>query len=199
MVWDYPEINILADIGGTWVGCVRVVADAIDGIPSSSRPPAHVRQHDAATLQIPSNAVVCTDPPYYDNVGYADLSDFFYVWLRQSLQGIFPDAFQTVLTPKEDELIASPFRKGSRKAAEKFFEIRFQEVFARIQESAPRRYPTTVFYAFKQAETDRDGQHASTGWETLLEGMLTAGWMISATWPIRTERSGHCPKVSGFL
>ena len=94
------------------------------------------------------------------------------MWLRQSLREVFPDVFQTVLTPKEDELIASPFRKGSRRAAEKFFEGRFQEVFARIQESAPELYPTTVFYAFKQAETDREGQHASTGWETLLEGML---------------------------
>jgi putative DNA methylase len=188
MVWDYPEINPLIDIGGTWTGSIRVVADAMSGIPSAVKSTGYVQQCDAATVHIPAGAVVCTDPPYYSNVGYADLSDFFYVWLRRSLRDIYPEIFQTLLTPKEEEMIASPFRKGSMKAAEKFFENRFREVFALIEEGAPTGYPTTVFYAFKQAETDQEGQQASTGWETLLEGMLSSGWVVTATWPIRTER-----------
>jgi putative DNA methylase len=137
---------------------------------------------------LPNGAVICTDPPYYDNVGYADLSDFFYVWLRRSLGDAFPDLLATMLTPKADELVADPFRHED---AEKFFEDGYTKVFADICEAAPDNFPVTVFYAFKQSETDNDGGHASTGWETLLEGMINSGWVVTATWPVRTERTGR--------
>lgn len=188
MIWDYPEINVFADIGGTWAGCLRVVTEAMDGIYVQSDAPTHVRQADAGSLQMPPNAITCTDPPYYDNVGYADLSDFFYVWLRRSLGQFYPDLLATILTPKSDELVADPFRHED---AEKFFEDGYTKVFTRICEGTPDGFPITVFYAFKQAEAGGDGDHASTGWETLLEGMLTSGWVVTATWPVRTERSGR--------
>ena len=188
MIWDYPEINVFADIGGTWAGCLRVVTEAMDGIYIQRDAPAHVRQADAGALQLPTNAITCTDPPYYDNVGYADLSDFFYVWLRRSLGQFYPDLLATMLTPKSDELVADPFRHDD---AEKFFEDGYTRVFARICDGTPNGFPITVFYAFKQAEAEGDGDHASTGWETLLEGMLTSGWVVTATWPVRTERTGR--------
>jgi putative DNA methylase len=188
MIWDYPEINVFADIGGTWAGCLRVVTEAMDGIYIQRDAPAHVRQADAGALQLPANAITCTDPPYYDNVGYADLSDFFYVWLRRSLVQFYPELLATMLTPKSDELVADPFRHDD---AEKFFEDGYTRVFARICEGSPDGFPITVFYAFKQAEAEEDGDHASTGWETLLEGMLKAGWVVTATWPVRTERTGR--------
>jgi putative DNA methylase len=130
--------------------------------------------------------LVSTDPPYYDNVGYADLSDFFYVWLRRSLGGVLPGLLGTMLTPKADELVADPFRHGGNDAAERFFEDGFVRVFERIRADASGDYPISVFYAFKQSESDSGGT-ASTGWQTLLEGMLGAGWEVTATWPMRTE------------
>ena len=131
---------------------------------------------------------MATDPPYYDNVGYADLSDYFYVWLRRSLITIYPGLLGTMLTPKADELVADPFR---RKNANKFFEDGFASVFQRICEGTPDGYPISVFYAFKQSENDHDGGHASTGWETLLEAMITSGWAVTGTWPVRTELSNR--------
>jgi putative DNA methylase len=190
MVWDFPEVNILGDIGGTWEGCLRVVTDAIGGIPTEFGPTVHVQQSDAGKLDL-SAAVVCTDPPYYDNVSYADLSDFFYVWLRQSLGGIFPGLMGTMLTPKSDELVADPIRHGNKKSAEDFFEAGFTDVFTRICSTIPAGYPITVFYAFKQSETDDTGGQVSTGWEKFLEGMLQSGWVVTATWPMRTERAGR--------
>jgi putative DNA methylase len=188
MIWDYPEVNVLADIGGTWTGCLRVVTEAMDGIYVQRVASAHVRQLNAGAVEVPTGAVTCTDPPYYDNVGYADLSDFFYVWLRRSLRDSFPDLLATMLTPKADELVADPFRHED---ADKFFEDGYTKVFARICEGTPGDFSITVFYAFKQAESAGDGDHASTGWETLLEGMLTSGWVVTATWPVRTERGGQ--------
>jgi putative DNA methylase len=190
IAWEYPEVNLFANIGGTWSGCLKVVSDAISGLTGLTGKPGSVRQADAMTA-IDGDRIVCTDPPYYDNVAYADLSDFFYVWLRQSLGNFFPDLMGTVLTPKVDELVADPFRRGGKQQAERYFEDGFGVVFNRIRERAPTGFPMTVFYAFKQAETDGDGGHASTGWETLLEGMLKADWAVTATWPMRTERRGR--------
>src|SRR5262249_8493333 len=131
MVWDYPEINVLADIGGTWTRCLRVVADAMGGIPDLKEGRASAEQADAASVDY-GKGLVATDPPYYDNIGYADLSDFFYVWLRRSLADVYPDLMATVLTPKADELVADPFRRGGKEKAERFFENGFEEVFTRI-------------------------------------------------------------------
>jgi putative DNA methylase len=191
MIWDYPEINVLADIGGTWTGCLRVVTDAMAGLDVQPGANAHVQQINAEALQIPNNAVTCTDPPYYDNVPYADLSDFFYVWLRRSLQRIYPELLGTMLTPKADELVADHMRHDGKENAERFFEDGFRHVFTQICKATPNDFPITVFYAFKQAESERDGDHASTGWETLLEGMIQSGWAVTATWPARTERAAR--------
>jgi putative DNA methylase len=196
MVWDYPEVNVLADIGGTWAGCLRVVADAMGGIPTEIRSSAEVRQADARTLPIPAGVVVATDPPYYDNVPYADLSDFFYVWLRRSLADVYPDLMATMLTPKADELVADQVRLGGKDSASKFFESGFEKVFAKICEHTPDGFPITIVYGFKQSETDGGGGHASTGWETLLEGMIKSGWAVTATWPMRTERGGRIRDIN---
>ena len=196
MVWDYPEINTLADIGGTWAGCLRVVADAMGGIPTQVQRSADVQQADARTLPIPAGSVVATDPPYYDNVPYADLSDFFYVWLRRSLADVYPDLMATMLTPKADELVADQVRLGGKDSAKSFFESGFEKVFAQICKHTPEGFPITVVYGFKQSETDGDGGHASTGWETLLEGMIKSGWAVTATWPMRTERGGRIRDIN---
>jgi putative DNA methylase len=131
-------------------------------------------------------SVVSTDPPYYDNISYADLSDFFFVWLRRNLAGIWPDECATLLTPKADELIANPYRAGSKKKAHEHFESGMHEVFSAAAANADPRFPATIFYAFKATES-MDGDVASTGWETFLTGLLDAGYAITATWPMRTE------------
>ncbi len=133
--------------------------------------------------------VLSTDPPYYDNVPYSDISDFFYVWMRRTLGPIWPDEFATILTPKTEELVADQYRFGGRQAAKEHFENGIKRVFrAAIPRSDPR-YPASIFYAFKATESTDDG-HTSTGWETFLEGVLDAGLAITATWPIRTEMTG---------
>jgi putative DNA methylase len=185
MGWDFAETNPFAGAGGDWYGIVDGASKALLNLPT--RPPGVAFQEDAGRNSYGS-VLISTDPPYYDNIGYSDLSDFFYVWLRRSLGSIYKELLSTVLTPKEDELVADHLR---RKDADKFFEDGFRKVFGRIREKASEEYPITVFYAFKQAETDDDGDHASTGWETFLEGMVGACWTVTATWPVRTEGSGR--------
>ncbi|WP_225755647.1 hypothetical protein [Actinotalea sp. Marseille-Q4924] len=146
---------------------------------------ATVVQADARTRDY-SGFVVSTDPPYYSNIGYADLSDFFYVWLRRVLRDAHPDLFGTVLTPKLEELIASPQRHGGSASAERHFEDGFRQVFTAMRLSAGNDTPITVYYAFKQQER-KASDILSTGWATILEAMLAAGWRITATWPLLTE------------
>lgn len=134
--------------------------------------------------------LISTDPPYYDKIGYSDLSDFFNVWLRRSRQPIDPDLLSTMLVPRSEELVANPYRHGGKDGAHKFFEDGFSEVFRRARESALPDFPITVYYAFKQQDADGGGE-ASSGWETLLEGMIRSGWTITATWPVRSESSGR--------
>ncbi|MEI6309441.1 MAG: hypothetical protein WCP58_07355, partial [bacterium] len=144
--------------------------------------------------------LISTDPPYYDNIGYADLSDFFYVWLRRSLKNIYPDLFSTLLVPKAQELVAIPYRfGGSKEKARKFFENGLEKVFVKMCETQDDRYPMTVYYAFKQAESEEDDEGgnngvASTGWETMLQGLVKASFQITATWPMRTELIGNLKK-----
>jgi putative DNA methylase len=130
--------------------------------------------------------LISTDPPYYDNIGYSDLSDFFYVWLRRSLRAVHPELLSTMLVPKADELVANPYRHDGKDGAKSFFEDGFRHFFARAREEAIPDYPITVYYAFKQSESGDDGI-ASTGWETLLDGMVRSRWAVTATWPLRTE------------
>ncbi|HUY50830.1 MAG TPA: DUF1156 domain-containing protein [Streptosporangiaceae bacterium] len=188
MVWDFAETNAFAGAGGDWLGIVEGSSKALEGFPADRV--AYVSQRDAIS-GTDHSALVATDPPYYDNVGYSDLADYFYVWLRRSLWEVIPELMGTMLTPKADELVADPFRHEGKAEAERFFQRSFEKVFQEIRKDTPSGYPITVFYAFKQAETDDDGHHASTGWETLLEGMLRAGWAVTATWPVRTEGVGR--------
>ncbi|PZU35867.1 MAG: hypothetical protein DI573_14685, partial [Microbacterium sp.] len=144
---------------------------------------------DASTRDY-SGAVISTDPPYYDNIGYSDLSDFFYVWLRRSLSTIHSKTVGTMLTPKFEELVANPYRHDGKAGAEKFFIEGFNSVFARVREGADPNVPLTVYYAYKQQEANAEGT-SSTGWHTLLDGLIDSGWEITATWPMRTEMSGR--------
>src|SRR5699024_3678248 len=120
----------------------------------------------------------------------SDLSDFFYVWQRRTLKEIHPDLFRTLLVPKVEELVANPYRHDGKDGAKDFFEDGFRQVFARARESAVPDYPITVYYAFKQSDTSDDGT-SSSGWETLLDGMIRTGWAITATWPVRSEASNR--------
>ena len=134
--------------------------------------------------------MVSTDPPYYDNIGYADLSDFFYVWLRQALKETYPKLFRTMLVPKIEELVATPYRfDGSVEKARDFFEDGMFNTCCRLHEYARDDVPVTIYYAFKQSETDADESTASTGWETMLSAIIRAGFAITGTWPMRTEQT----------
>ena len=187
MVWDFAEANPLGIQGGTFFSAVDKAAMVIDALPI--RGAAVIQQQDAASRSY-SGTLVSTDPPYYDNIGYSDLSDYFYVWLRGPLQHIHPSLFGTVLVPKSEELVANPYRHGGRDGAKRFFENGFEHVFEHARASASNKYPITVYYAFKQAESDVGGT-ASTGWETILGSMVRAGWTVTATWPMRTEGEGR--------
>lgn len=187
MVWDFAEGRPFTEGPCELAWSIAWVARAVECLPTGG--PTDVRQVDAAQRNF-SGVLASTDPPYYDNVGYADLSDFFYIWLRRSLSDVFPSLFGTVLAPKAVELVADPFRHGGQENAERYFETGFVQVFKHMRHGSPTDVPITVFYAFKQAESDGGGT-ASTGWEVLLEGMIRSGWEITATWPIKTERGGR--------
>ena len=188
MVWDYAEANPLADTGGSLAAALDKGAMVIDALPANGA--ASASQSDAATQKVASGTVISTDPPYYDNIGYADLSDFFYVWLRRSLRPVFPDLFATLAVPKADELIASPYRQGSKKKAEMFFLDGMTRAMRHLGEKTHPAFPVTIYYAFKQAESTELGT-VSTGWETFLEAVISAGLALSGTWPMRTEGTGR--------
>jgi putative DNA methylase len=184
MTWDFAEGNPFSASSGNLAESIEWVWKALIRLPIGC---GTVTQADAVNINLEKRLVVATDPPYYDNVSYANLSDFFYVWLRRSLGTVYPDLMATMLTPKEGEIIADPIRHGGVEKAKQFFEERFEEVFTKIRESTPEGYPISFFYAYKQTEIDNAGGHASTGWEKLLAGMLRSGWCVTGTWPMRTE------------
>jgi len=192
MVWDYAEVNPLADIGGTFSASVKIVSGALSGCVVRGAG-AEARQIDAVVRGASGGAaVISTDPPYYDNVPYADLSDFFYVWLRRSMKSVFPELFATLTVPKAEELVATSYRHGGKVKAEAFFLDGMTQAMHRLAEQAHPAYPVTIYYAFKQAETDEESglaaATASTGWDTFLEAVIRAGFAITGTWPMRTER-----------
>ena len=191
MAWDFAEGNPFAASSGSLAIMVRAVSQSIEKVPAKGS--YVVEQADAASRGY-SNAVISTDPPYYDNIGYSDLSDFFYVWLRRSLRNIHPHLLSTVLVPKEEELVANPYRHGGKEGAREFFEHGFEDVFARARQGANPDYPVTVYYAFKQSETSKAGR-TSTGWATILSAIIRSGWTITATWPMRSERGGRMTSV----
>jgi putative DNA methylase len=186
MTWDFAEGNPLHTASGSFGIMVKAIASALGGLGFGES--AVVSQDDARTA-LRKGVVISTDPPYYDNIAYADLSDYFYVWLRMSLRDVYPNLFSTVLTPKSEELIANPFRGGAH-ASRVYFEQGFENVFANARNNVREDYPMTIFYAFKQSESTSDGI-VSSGWETLLDGMVKSGWSITGTWPLRTESSGR--------
>ena len=184
MTWDFTEVNPFAESSGNFFGGVESIAQVLDELPAG--PAGYVSQL-SATAPLDGNFLYSTDPPYYDNVGYAALSDYFYIWLRRSLAGVFPDLFSTLLVPKTDELIADPARHaGKRRDADKHFESGMEVAFAQARASMDPDFPLTVYYAFKQSESSEAGD-TSTGWETMLQGLLQAGFSIGGTWPLRTE------------
>ena len=185
MVWDFPEINLLRE--EFLFNQFRSVQECLSNF--SSRQGKAV-QREAQTDSGLRNIIVSTDPPYYDNIGYADLSDFFYVWMRNNLKSIYPELFKTMLAPKTAELIATPYRfEGSRDRARKFFEDGMLQAFCRINTYVRDDCPATVYYAYKQSESDENDNTASTGWETMLSAIIKAGFTITGTWPMRTEQT----------
>ncbi len=188
MTWDYAELNTLLHGTGSFVGAVTWTAESIEGVAAGYGAGfGAAQQVDATSQSISADTLVSTDPPYYDNIGYADLSDFFYVWLRRSLRPIFPDLFATLAVPKAEELVATPYRHGSKEQAETFFLDGMTQAMHRLAEQAHPAFPVTIYYAFKQSESETDAGTSSTGWETFLDAVIRAGFAVSGTWPMRTE------------
>jgi putative DNA methylase len=197
MIWDFAEANILGDSVGAWITCSNYVADCVETISARHDQRCDARQIDAATGANGINhLLVSTDPPYYDNVPYADISDFFYVWLRRTVGHLYPDLFSTMLVPKLRELTASPQRfDGNKGKAKDHFESGFRSAFTALRDKMEPAYPLTVYYAFKQTDEeggeDEDGigVDLTTGWETLLEALISSGFQITATWPVRASQA----------
>jgi len=195
MAWDFAEANPFSSSSGNWLLGVEQAASAIEGLPSAPGKGTAIQADAIAGLTDDAGApLIATDPPYYDNIGYAALSDFFYIWLRRTVGHLYPDLFGTVLTPKSAELIAEPGRfGGDRKQAIKHFEDGLSQTFERIRDAGNPAFPTCVFYAFKQQEQRDDGNGTSvvsSGWETMLTALIGAGFLVCGTWPIRTEQTG---------
>jgi putative DNA methylase len=191
MIWDFAEANPFCNSGGNFEMFINRSVDVTQIINSDSI--GKVFQHDAA-IKHKSDSVtklISSDPPYYDVVPYADLSDFFYVWMRRSIGSIYPAIFNTLLVPKTQEMVADHFRHGSKEKAKQFFEDSLIQVFKRVNQINDKDYPVTIYYALKQTETDESDQVASTGWETILEGLIQSNFSIYGTWPIHTESSGR--------
>jgi adenine-specific DNA methylase/very-short-patch-repair endonuclease len=211
MVWDFAENNVFGNAAGDYLVSLENMVKALERLPASI--PGESKQADAATQTISTDKIISTDPPYYDNIGYADLSDFFYVWLRRTLRPVYPDLFATVAVPKAEELVATPYRHGSKAAAEHFFMDGMTKALQRLAAQAHPAFPVTIYYAFKQSEIAEPGARASgahgdtpdahagetpaspgvvsTGWETFLSAVIRAGFAISGTWPMRTELSNR--------
>ncbi|SBO44247.1 DUF1156 domain-containing protein [Cyanobium sp. NIES-981] len=186
MTWDYVETNPIGGAGGDIYGTAHSLCEVLDKLfekPSQGT----AAQFDAQSQDLSNFRIVSTDPPYYDNIGYADLSDFFYVWLRRSLRAVFPDLFATLTVPKAEELVATAYRHGGKDNAEDFFLCGMTQAMQRIAEQSHPAFPVTIYYAFKQSEMKTAAGTASTGWETFLAAVINAGFALDGTWPIRTE------------
>ena len=185
MIWDFAENNVFAGAAGDYGTSLSNLVKSFQSLPQNV--PASAVQIDAQTQNVSLRKIVSTDPPYYDNIGYADLSDFFYVWMRRTLRSIFPGLYGTMSVPKTEELVATPYRHGNKEEAEAFFLQGMSQAIRNLAEHAHPAFPVTIYYAFKQSETQVDSGTSSTGWETFLEAVLRAGFAICGTWPMRTE------------
>ena len=190
--------NPLSNSTGNFVGQLEYLTNVVAfALPAS--PNGFVNQGDAQSQTVSTDKIISTDPPYYDNIGYADLSDFFYVWLRRALRPVFPDLFSTMAVPKVEELVATPYRHGSKEKAEVFFLDGMTLAMHRLAEQAHLAFPVTIYYAFKQSESDSDAGTTNTGWDTFLAAVIEAGFGISGTWPMRTELVGNLKKAVNAL
>ena len=190
MSWDFAEVNPFSTSTGNWMSMVSWVSRAIAHLPASAPDSVVVQQDARARVLGASDAVISTDPPYYDNVGYADISDFFYVWMRHNLSRVWLDECSTLLTPKAEELIADPGRHGGADGAKQHFESGMAEFMEALATSVTPNVPATIYYAYKATET-KDGEIQSTGWDTFLQAVVDAGLQVNATWPMRTEKPGR--------
>lgn len=190
MVWDYAESNPFSNSTGNWTGAVKWITDAMAKFPATGYGKAF--QHDAQSDNGMRNVIISTDPPYYNNIIYSNLSDYFYLWLRYSIRDIYPELFGTLLVPKEEELVAAPYRfGGDMEKAKVFFEEGMLEACKQLYKYANDEYPITIYYAYKQSDTektDNGEQTASSGWETMLSAIIKSGLEITGTWPMHTER-----------
>ena len=185
MIWDFAEGNPFSESSGNWLKNIDWGAKATINLPCTGRGESH--QIDATDQKVTLSKVVSTDPPYYDNIGYADLSDFFYVWLRRSLRATFPGLFATLAVPKAEELVATPYRHNNKGQAEAFFLEGMTRALKCLSEQAHPALPVTIYYAFKQSERTGESGIVSTGWETFLDAVIQAGFAVTGTWPVRTE------------
>ena len=192
MTWDFAEPNPFSDSSGSWEvfleGITKAFSKAFEN--TSSLYKGFATQANAIDQVISSNMIISTDPPYYDNIAYADLSDFFYIWLRRSLKSIFPTLFSTLAVPKAEELVATPYRHNDKDSAEKFFLEGMTKTMNNLVNRSHPSFPVTIYYAFKQSETKGEGT-SSTGWEIFLEAVIKAGFEITGTWPMRTENASR--------
>ena len=188
MSWDYAEANPFSGASGSLENMLEWVVKSVKRFPLVSKGIAE--QKNAQVDNGLRNIMISTDPPYYSNVPYADFADFFYVWLRKNLRDVYPDLFKTMLTPKVDELVADPYRLGSKKAAEIYFEEGMLQACRQMYLSASDNIPVTIYYAFKESDT-KNNQTSSTGWVTMLSAIINAGFCINGTWPVRTEKPGR--------
>ena len=189
MIWDYAENNVFGGAAGDYAVTLGSILNVIQKLMNTGGGKAS--QSNATSHGFPDLRVISTDPPYYDNIGYADLSDFFYVWLRHSMRQVFPRLFSTLATPKTEELVATPYRHGNKEKAERFFLCGMTQAVELFARQAHPSCPVTIYYAFKQTEKKGDAGTISTGWETFLDAVIDAGFAISGTWPMRTERSNR--------
>lgn len=190
MIWDFAETNPFSSSNGNWVDtAISWIRKVLKGlVPAGS---GWIDNIDAANgAEFAKNALISTDPPYYDNIGYSDLSDFFYVWARRSLRNVWPNVFRTMLVPKQGELVASPYRHGNREMAEQFFRDGMGRALGNLIRVSADDSPTAIYYAFKQAEVEAEGV-ASTGWASFLQSVLEVGFIVDATLPVRTERAAR--------
>ena len=201
MIWDFAEANPLSNSSGSWSvfvnGICKAFAKSFEKVSPASIGVA--LQADAQSQNISQNKVISTDPPYYDNIPYSNLSDFFYLWLRRNLRGVFPDLFATLVVPRAEELVATASRHGGKPGAERYFLQGMTKAMRNLAENAHPSYPVTIYYAFKQSETSNVGT-TSSGWETFLEAVFAANFAIVGTWPIRTENASRMRgPVSSFV
>ena len=188
MTWDFTEANAFSNSTGNWRNCIEWGVKTLNSLRFASN--GTEQQSDAQTISYPDEALISTDPPYYDNIGYADLSDFFFCWMKPLLRPVYPDLFDVLATPKSEELVATPYRYGGKKAAESFFLDGMSKAIANMARQSSPDYPATIYYAFKQSEIAQEGI-SSTGWATFLQAVLEAGYAVVGTWPIRTEMTNR--------